>query len=196
LLPVIEYLFRRYPKVQISMHASACGDPLAGVREGRLDCAFFVDSAGGDAEHLDTQVLCSEPLVLVGGPDHPLAGRARPTDAELRGAMLIRADRARYHRQFEQAISLDAAASGPRIFDLDSVDAAKQSVAMGMSMALLPRIAVARGLARGRLSRIDWTPPFAAFTQLVRRRDSGSNAALNALVSAAVRVVRDERVAA
>ncbi|RMI40626.1 LysR family transcriptional regulator [Streptomyces triticirhizae] len=192
LLPVIEYLYRRYPKVQISMHATATEDPVAQVRDGRLDCAFFVGSIGSHSpeDGLESQVLCPEPLVLVGGAGHLLVGQERPSIEELRSSTLIRADRAEYHRHFERAIGLRAAAPRPRILELDSVDAAKRSVELGLGLALLPRIAVARDLAAGRLLPVAWTPPFSAFTQVVRRRDSASNAALNALLTAAVEVMR------
>ncbi|GAA2043391.1 MULTISPECIES: LysR family transcriptional regulator [Streptomyces] len=193
LLPVIEYLYRRYPKVQISMHTDTTGDPRALVRDGTLDCAFLVDGVGADpADDLESRVLRPEPLVLVGGPGHLLAGRDRPGNAELRVATQIRADRATYHRQFDRAIGLDPGVSRSRVFELDSVDAAKWSVATGMGMALLPYVAVARELAEGTLARIDWTPPFAPYTQVVTRRDSGSNTALKVLLAAAAEVIGEE----
>jgi DNA-binding transcriptional LysR family regulator len=194
LLPLIEYMYLRYPKVQISMHSSACGDTLAHVRDGRLDCTFFVDSIDSARDDLESKVLCPEPLVLVGGPNHLLVDRAEITHEDLRSATMIRADnRAMYHVQFERTIGLTDAAERPRTFELDSIDAAKRSVAVGIGMALLPLIAVEQELADGRLHRINWTPPFEAFTQIAWRRDGGANSALDALVSAAVQVV-DEQV--
>ncbi|HEX6355558.1 LysR family transcriptional regulator [Actinophytocola sp.] len=191
LLPLIEYLYLRYPKVQVSMRSSACGETIAKVREGRLDCAFFVDSTGG-REDLDTRVLCPEPLVLVGGPGSQLTGRATVSDGDLLHATLIRADNgANYHTRFERIIGLDVVEERPRILELDSIAAAKQSVANGLGVALLPTIAVRRELATGELCRVNWKPPFEVYTQVAWRR-TGRSAAVRALVDAATQVIEEQ----
>ncbi|MFC8845945.1 MULTISPECIES: LysR family transcriptional regulator [unclassified Micromonospora] len=192
LLPLIEYLYRRYPKVLISTRSSPAGDTLSEVRDGRLDCAFIVDPMTRH-EGLETRVLCAEPLVLVANRDHLLVNRHQVTNEDLCSAALIRADGgARYHRQFEDSIGLSGHDDRRRVFELDSIDAVKQSVTLGMGMALVPEVTVARELVDGRLRRIDWTPTFEAFTQVVWRRDGGANPALDSLVSAAVQVVREQ----
>jgi DNA-binding transcriptional LysR family regulator len=191
LLPLVEYLYLRYPDLQVSLRSSACGETIARVRDGGLDCAFFVDSAVS-RDDLETTVLCREPLVLVGGPDHLLACRTGVTDDDLLSATLVRADNgADYHRRFERIIGLGVADERPRIFELDSVTAAKRSVANGMGMALLPLVAVRRELAAGTLRRIDWEPPFTVHTQVTWRRGVRS-AAVRALVDAAAEVVEDQ----
>lgn len=191
LLPLVEYLYRRFPNLQISMRSSACGETIARVREGSLDCAFFVDSAVS-RDDLETTVLCREPLVLVGAPDHLLAGRAGVTDDDLLSATLVRADNgADYHQRFERIIGLGVVDERPRIFELDSITAAKRSVANGMGMALLPLVAVHTELAAGTLHRIDWEPPFTVYTQVTWRRGVRSTA-VRALVAAAAEVIEDQ----
>jgi len=192
LLPVVEYLYWRYPKMQLSMHTPAADNSVTDVRDGRLDCAFFIDSQR-EWEGLRAAVLCPEPLVLVGGPDHLLVGRSDVTREDLRTASLIRADSdAGYHRLYEQAVGLHDAAERPRTFELGSVDAVKRSVSLGLGMALLPAVTVRRELAERRLFPIDWTVPFEAYSQVVWRPGSGSNTGLEALVDAAIRVVREQ----
>ena len=191
LLPLVEYLYLRYPNLRISMRSSACGETIAKVREGRLDCAFFVDSTVARPD-LETTVLCREPLVLVGAPDHLLVGRAAVADDELLNATLIRADNgADYHQRFERIIGLGVVDDGPRIFELDSITAAKRSVANGLGMALLPAVAVRDELANGTLCRIDWAPPFEVYTQVAWRRGVRSTA-VRALVDAATQVIEDQ----
>lgn len=196
LLPLVEYLYRRYPNLRVSMRSSACGETIARVREGRLDCAFFVGSAPSrddlETDDLETTVLCREPLVLVGAPDHLLACRAGVTDDDLLGATLVRADNgADYHQRFERIIGLGVLDERPRILELDSITAAKHSVANGMGMALLPLVAVRTELAAGTLHRIDWEPPFTVYTQVAWRRGVRSTA-VRALVDAAAEVVEDQ----
>jgi len=192
LLPLIEYLYLRFPEVQISMRTPADGDAVGAVRDGRLDCAFIVDSVH-DRDDLDTRTLCPEPLVLVGGRDHALPGRSVVTEEDLRAATLVRADNtAEYHERFEHTLGRTDASQHSRLFELDSIEAAKRSVANGVGIALMPAVAVGRELADGDLREIEWTPPFESFTQVVWRRDHGPNSALDALVSAAVQVVREQ----
>jgi DNA-binding transcriptional LysR family regulator len=193
LLPMVEYLYRRYPKVQVSLHAGAGADAIAAVRDGRLDCAFVVGSPE-EHEGLETQVLCPEPMVLVGAPGHLLTSGGPVTDDDLRSTPIIRADtRAGYQHQFEQALRLMDGPDRPRVFDLDSIDAAKRSVALGIGMAFIPLVSVERELAEGTLAVIDWAPPFETWTQVVRRRTRTPNTALDALVAAALDVA-DEHV--
>ncbi|MBB4909175.1 LysR family transcriptional regulator [Actinophytocola algeriensis] len=191
LLPLVEYLYRRYPDLRISLRSPACGETIARVRDGGLDCAFFVDSAASHAD-LETVVLCQEPLVLVGAPDHLLVGRHRVTDDDLLGATLVRADHgADYHQGLERVVAPGAGHERPRILELDSITAAKRGVANGMGMALLPLVAVRQELAAGTLHRIDWEPPFRVYTQVTWRRGVRS-AAVRALVDAAAQVIEDQ----
>lgn len=193
LLPLVEYMYRRYPNVQISMHASDCGETVSMVRQGRLDCAFFIDVVGGDRGDMEVEVLCPEPLTLVGGPDHLLVGRPDVSDEEVRSATLIRAETgANYHDQFERLFGAANPDERARALELDSIDMAKRSVATGLGLALLPQIAVADELTTGVLHRVDWSPPFHVFTQVGWRRGTGSHAALKALLKAAVQVVKEQ----
>jgi len=192
LLPLIEYLYTRYPQIQISVHSSDHGDAISGVRDGRLDCAFFVDVRHDD-DDLNTQVLCCEPLALVVGPGHPLLRRTSVSVQDLQATTLVRCDiHAGYHARFEEMLSRSGRRRRGRILDLDSVDATKRSVAHGMGMTLLPAIAVADELANGGLCQLRWESPFQTFTQVAWRRSLIRHPALITVVTAAVKVVREQ----
>jgi DNA-binding transcriptional LysR family regulator len=192
LLPVIEHVYRRYPRMQISMHSPPAGDALSQVRAGHLQCAFFIDSAQ-DHDDLAIKILCPEPLALVCGRHHPLAVRPMVTDADLRDATLVRSDNnADYHLRFEHAVHVTGAEQRPRLFELGSIDAAKRSLANGMGVALMPTVAIEQELARGQLCRLNWIPPFTTFTQVAWRRKGSPNAALTALVATAVQAIEEQ----
>jgi DNA-binding transcriptional LysR family regulator len=192
LLPLLEYLFMRFPKVRVSMTSAPNGVAVSEVRDGRLDCAFFIDAARANSD-VETRVLCPEPLVLVAGRDHPLTRAGEVTDDDLRGTTVVRSARCGdYHARFEESLGLTEESGQRRVFELDSVDAAKRTVANGMGVILLPVVAVAQELRDGELRRIDWALPFDTFTQVAWRRERAWNTALRALVRGAQRVVREQ----
>jgi len=192
LIPILEYANLRFPNMLVSMSSSDSVDTLAAVRQGTLDCAFFVDAVDAH-EDLHTTVLCEEPLVLVGNPAHPLVGRPRVTTEDLGGVTLLRAERnASYQKQFEQTFSLAYSTVRPRVHDLDSVDTAKQSVIEGLGITLLPEVAVADELAAGVLRRISWACPLRVATQFGFSRDRSSDAMLNALLLASRQVIGEQ----
>jgi DNA-binding transcriptional LysR family regulator len=190
--PVIEHVYRRYPKVQISMHTPPADDTLSQVRAGQLHCAFFIDSMQ-DIDDLEIKILCFEPLALVCGRHHPLVMRPTVTNAELCDATLVRSDNnAAYHVRFEHAVYGAGVKQRPRLLELGSIDAAKRSVANGMGIALMPTVAIQQELATGLLCRLNWMPPFRTFTQVAWRRKTGPNTALTALVATAVQAIEDQ----
>lgn len=192
LLPLIEYMCWRYPSVQLSIHSRNTLTNLDAVRDGQLDCAFFI-GAIEPREGLETTVLCPEPLVLVSGPSHVLTQRSEITDDELSRTTVIRAENgASYHDLFEQSVGLDDADSRSPALELDSIGAAKRAVAAGLGVALLPEVSVAAELADGRLVRLPWSPSFRVYTQFGWRQDNSTNPAITALVSAAAQVVSDQ----
>jgi DNA-binding transcriptional LysR family regulator len=192
LLPLVEYMSRRYPTLRIAMRGSACDEVISSVRQGKFDCAFFVD-VPGERDGLAVRVLCPEPLALVGGPQHLLAGRRHVRDEDVRSAALVRGESgAKYHDQFEFFLGLNRGESRPRVLEFDSLDATKHSVAAGLGIALIPEIAVLDELASGKLCRIAWTPPFEVFTQVAWRSATQSRSALAALLAAAEQVVREQ----
>lgn len=193
LIPILEYANLRFPNVLISMRSADSVDAVSAVRQGALDCAFFVDSVE-DHDDLHTTVLCQEPLALVANPAHPLVGRPRVTNDDLNGSTLLRAECfASYQKRFEQVFSSAYSTVRLRVHDLDSVDTAKQSVVDGLGIALLPEVAVDEELAAGALRRVSWTCPFRVATQFGFSRDRSSDAVLNALLIASRQVI-DEQV--
>ena len=192
LFPLVEYVHWRHPDIRLSLRSRDTPGNLAAVRDGTLDCAFFTD----EVEHrdgLDVTVLCEEPLVLVTGPDHPLARRSTVTDADLRGTTLIKAESGgTYHDRLVQLLDLTGAEHRSSVLALDSVDVAKRAAASGLGVALLPSVTVRSELGAGRLHCLPWSFPFPVYTQLACRRGRTPNAALSALTAAATRVVSEQ----
>lgn len=192
LLPLVEYMCWRHPGVRIRLQTGDTAHHLDAVRDGRMECAFLIAPVEPYAG-LETAVLCPEPLALLTAPTHPLARRSTVTDDDLRDLTVIRAENgATYHERFERALGLSERGSRSAVLALDSIDAAKQAVAAGLGVALLPEVTVAAEIEEGRLRRLPWVVPFRVHTQVVWRPDAPTNAAVTALVSAAARVVSEQ----
>jgi DNA-binding transcriptional LysR family regulator len=192
LLPLIEYVYLRYPAIEITFHSSDAHESIAEVRQGRLDCAIFVDTVQNHGE-LEHRVLCPEPLCVLAAPDHELTGKPNVTTEDLRDATWVRCENGPgYHAQLEQYLGLDDHPERPRTFGLDSIDAAKRMVANGVGVSLMPSVAARQEVEDGTLRCLDWQPPFETFTQIAWRRDSVDNGVLAILIDDVTRLIEED----
>ncbi|MFI1994561.1 LysR family transcriptional regulator [Actinoplanes sp. NPDC020271] len=192
LLPLIEHIYMRYPMIEVSVQSVDSSDAISRVRDGRLDCAFFIDCPRTE-DDLVTETLCVEPLALVVGAGHPLAERDTVTVNDLQQTTLVRSENHQtYHSLFVDALGHPPHRQGRRGLNLGSIDAAKRSVANGIGMALLPAVALEPELSAGTLHRLAWDPPFDTYTQVTWRRNRTHHPAIVAVVSAAGKVIQEQ----
>ncbi|GHH45309.1 LysR family transcriptional regulator [Streptomyces candidus] len=193
LLPLIEYLYIRYPLIDFSVHLSSPQDAVAQLRSGQLDCVFLI-GAQQSHEDLEFNVLRPEPLALVAAPGRTEGDgdRGTPT-ADSFSTMLVCSD---VDAAFCDGIPLlsDVATGTPkrRTLKLNTIDAVKRIAANGIGVALLPEIAVAQEIAQGVLRKLNWQPAVQTFTQTVWRRSRIPRPALDTVLAAAEQVVREE----
>lgn len=196
LLPLIEYVYIRYPGIDFSVHLLDPQDAVAQLRSGQMDCVFLI-GAEQSHEELEFKILHPEPLVLVAAPNRAdSGGSGGATDAPAEGSvvpMLVCSD---VDAAYCDGIPLlrDVATAKPkrRTLKLNSIDAVKRIAANGIGVALLPEIAVAREIAEGVLRKLNWQPTVQTFTQAVWRRSNLPRPALDTVLSAAEKVVREE----
>lgn len=87
-LPALLKEFRtKYPKVEISIDAGATHDPLASLREGRLDVGVVSGDVTDNAFRVDD--LFHDDLLLVMASDHRLASKKSVRPQELAGENVI-----------------------------------------------------------------------------------------------------------
>lgn len=190
LVPLIEYMHLRHPGYDLSLRALD-DDPVALVRDERMDCAFFIGKrvAEDDVHQL---MLCTEQLALVAEPSHPLAAVQGVSLRGLSKQTVICASRGSgYQTAFEDALS-QAEVETSGILSLGSIDAVKRGLSDGMGVALLPQISVEQELRTGKLRRIDWQAPFQVFAQCVWRRGLDDDAVFRALLSTALQVTAEQ----
>ncbi|MEU4076639.1 LysR family transcriptional regulator [Streptomyces venezuelae] len=187
--PLLEYFHHRYPGVRLTLRPTLGDETRQALRQGTYDVGFLMEP---ETEHdgLESEVLAPEPLVLVAGPDHPLAGRTGLTAADVAGAQLVGTEPGCPYRDlFERELG----EWSPPFMEFGTIEATKRGVAGGLGVALLPRVAVASELAAGTLVELAWQAPFTLFTQLAWRRGKRLPPHVRLFVEQARRLVREQR---
>ncbi|MFE1548684.1 LysR family transcriptional regulator [Streptomyces sp. NPDC058718] len=186
--PLLEYFHHRYPKVRLTLRPTLGDATRQALRQGTYDVGFLMEP-GTEHEGLESEVLAPEPLVLVAGPGHPLAGRTGLTSADLAAAHLVGTEPGCPYRDlFEEELREWA----PPFMEFGTIEATKRGVTSGLGVALLPRVTVAQELASGTLVALDWEAPFTLFTQLAWRRGKKLPPHVRLFVEQARRLVSEQ----
>jgi LysR family cyn operon transcriptional activator len=124
---------------------------------------------------LEVRPLYEDELVLVTQPEHPFAQGASIPVARIAEAELILFDRTGSYYELTNALFRSAGVAPRSVIELDTIDAARQMVAAGLGVALLPLTAVAGDLEAGdlRAVAIDDAPPIRRRILVIRRADAG-----------------------
>ncbi|MCB0154117.1 MAG: LysR family transcriptional regulator, partial [Anaerolineae bacterium] len=166
-LPAVIREFRaRYPQVEVTLRMNH-GDALEQeLREGMLDVAFIM-AEPFQATNLLVRPLIPEPLLVLAPPNHPLATQPTVTFSDLQNESLILTENTcLYRRMFLRALRT-AGVQPTTIMEFHSVEAIKQSVMVGLGLALLPLEAVKNEIAQGKLVPLNWAGrDFAVVTQM------------------------------
>lgn len=183
-LPPLLTRFRaQFPHVQVLFQPIPGADLQRSVSEGVVDVAFTLD-APLQAADLVIEPLVREPLLIVAPLDHHLVGEARVEPGDLRGEPVILVEGCAYRAWFQR--TLNAAGVHPSLnLALNSVEAIKQCVMVGMGITILPAVTVSAELVGGRLAVLNWTEEFAAVTQMFWHKDKWLSPALRSFLDMA-----------
>lgn len=186
--PLLEYFHHRYPRVRLSLRTTIGDETRQALRQGTYDVGFLMEE---ETEHpgLETVVLATEPLVLVGAPGHPLAGRPLTTADLLTQPLLATEPGCAYRDLFERELTSHAPVD---FMEFGTIEATKRAAAAGLGIALLPGITVAAELDAKTLLRLDWQPPFTLRTQLAWRAGKRLPAHARLFVEQARRLVAEQ----
>ncbi|MBB4658299.1 hydrogen peroxide-inducible genes activator [Parvularcula dongshanensis] len=144
LMPLLD---ETYPDLRLFLREELTDTLVAGLRSGRHDMAVLALPI--EDEGLDTLIFAEDPFVFVCRPDHPLAGQASVSSAEIGRENLLLLEDGHCLR--------DHALSACKLQDRQTADAfgatslftLAQMVRSGLGSTLLPRLAVEQGLAEG-----------------------------------------------
>jgi DNA-binding transcriptional LysR family regulator len=163
---------RLYPETNLHIKVGGSSDVLQMVvdEEVQLGLARFMQHPDVDALH-----LYDEEAVLVVHPDHPFAKTGVAAMFAVAQEPLILydpGDPGSSYFQFINRVCRDAGVTPKVEMNLDSVEAAKTMVQLGLGISFLPRSGVRRELESGTLTLIDVAevPPVLLPTYVLLRR--------------------------
>jgi DNA-binding transcriptional LysR family regulator len=119
-------------------------------------------------------------LVVVVPPGHRLAGGAGIRLEDLDTEPLILFDRTSSYHELTNALFREAGVLPSTVMELDNIESAKQMVAHGLGVALLPNIAITGEVAAGTLAEVPVVGRGPVHRQIVaiRRHDGAGTAAV------------------
>jgi DNA-binding transcriptional LysR family regulator len=181
--PLLTHFRKQFPHVQVLFQPTPVSDLQRSVSEGVVDVAFTLD-APLQAADLIIEPLVREPLLVVAPLDHHLVGATKVEPADLRGEPVILVGGCSYRAWFQR--TLNAASVYPSInLAMNSVEAIKQCVMVGMGITILPAVTVSAELAEGKLAALNWTEEFVAVTQMLWHKDKWLSPALGTFLEGA-----------
>lgn len=171
----------RFPKIHLDVSSCAFYSLEHELAIGTVDLAFLLTdtiSAAG----LDFELLKVEPLNLVASPHHPLVKQERVTYEDLEGETLLlpKAD-CGYRMIFEKTMTEKRVAPSSLI-ELNTIDAIKKIVMMGMGVTIIPTISIEDELAQNKLVPLAWEEDLETGVLMIWHKDKWFSKALTAFM--------------
>lgn len=172
----------RYPRVRLIIRQGTPADFHQWLRSNQADLAFSLDEAVREKD-MTVKVLCEEPMVMVGSPDHPLTRRGSMELADIARESFIFAEQNCSYRSAIEKKLADLEIKPASSYEFDSIEAIKQFVQSGLGIALLPGAAVKKELASGSMADLHLVGDgIQMYTQVIHHKDKWISPALGALL--------------
>lgn len=167
--PLLARFLRDHPGLEHGLRVGNGEQVQRWLLDGEVGLAVLAGRP--DAPQLVVQPMFSDRLVLIGPPDHPLAGRST-SPGELAGERFLMRERGSATRLLQEAELERWGMDGVTTADMWGPETLKQSVGAGLGVSLISEHAVTRDLAHGVLTIIDVEPaPTARPVVVAHRRD-------------------------
>ena len=183
-LPQILIRYRKlYPKVELTFLPYWDVSLIQSIESGKMDLAVWMKD---EVSHpsLKSLRLRSESVLFVADRAHPLSRAKKVQPQDLNGQTLLLTEAGcAYRKKLDQFMAVMNIRPG-HLTEFSSVEAIKRCASLGMGIALLPEIVVAREIARKQLVPISWSGPCMDIaTHAVWHKDKWISRAQEALVS-------------
>jgi DNA-binding transcriptional LysR family regulator len=182
-LPPLFQKFRQaYPQVRLNFRPLPFSKMRQSVADGEIDVSFQLEESLV-ASGLMVEVLIKEPLLLLAPPLHCLTSLTRVTLVDLVGETLLLTEAGcSYRNTFERTLGKENIQLSS-VVELESVEAIKQCVMVGMGLTVLPAVAVEKEVAQGLLVPLAWNDPdFYVLAYMVWHKERWLSAPLQAFL--------------
>ncbi|MFC5704366.1 LysR family transcriptional regulator [Cohnella faecalis] len=182
-LPQVFHRFRQtYPQVCLQALPLSETQILHQVKSGDLDLGIVLDRPIKD-DDVEAIILREEPLVLVSAPDHPLCGAHHLEVSQLVGQSYVATENGCTYRAAFEGLLGRHGVSYHIHHEFGSLEAIKQCVSYGLGIGLLPRIALERELAEGRLVSLPFRhAEMTVYSQVIHHKKKWFDPAIRHLV--------------
>jgi DNA-binding transcriptional LysR family regulator len=172
---------RRFPRMHLDISSCAFHALEHELSIGTVDLAFLLTESIS-AVDLDVELLKVEPLSLVTAPEHPLATQGKATYADLHGATLLlpKAD-CGYRMTFERTL-VEKNVTPAALIELNTIDAIKKIVMLGMGVTIMPTISIGDELAQSKLVSLAWEEDLETGVLMIWHKDKWFSEALTAFM--------------
>ena len=167
--PLLELFHHRYPLLHLVLRPSLCAETCHALRQGMFELGFLME-AETRQPGVQTEVLGSEPLVVVAASGHPLTLAEKVTVEDLRSVPVLSPEAGCAYRELFEAELNEGSGEPVPFLEFGTIEAIKRGVAAGLGVSLLPTVTVADAIGAGELAVVPWSPPFEVFTQIAWRR--------------------------
>jgi DNA-binding transcriptional LysR family regulator len=172
-----------YPQIQVRLTIGNTEQAAAAVESGAAEVGFVEGAV--ESENFVVTPIARDQLIVVTAPDHPWAGRARLTPADLReGDWVLREPGSGTRSVFENAVSelgLDPRALRIQL-ELPSNEAVRAAVEAGLGATAISASVAAPSIEAGLLQQVNFRLPERQFYAL-RHRDRYRSRAAEALLT-------------
>ncbi len=183
----LERFTSAHPRVSISVRTGHSKEILEMVLREEVQIGLARSLGHPEIESLP---LYEEDLVLVAYPQHRFARAGSVSLNELAREQLVLFDRASSSYELTKSLFQHSDVQEPRMMELDNIEAAKRMVEHRLGVAFMPRQAVVRAVAAGRLCMVEVSdaPKLQRSIVALRRKDVPPTGAVTAFLDLANRM--------
>lgn len=186
---VLRAFRRRFPMVELSFLPHIGDSYVEELETSKVD--LVIDMCDAQPNHAFRHFrLRTERIFLFGDLSHPLTSRrvVKPVDLAAQTLLLTEAG-CGYRAKLDRALALASVRPG-NITEFSSVEAIKQCVRVGMGLALLPAIVIARELRQRQFKALRWAgSSLDITTRVLWHKDRWVSPAMSAFLE----LVKDQR---
>ncbi len=186
---ILQRFHARYPNVGFDINSCAFHSLEHELKSGVTDVAFLL-AESINAKDLTSEVLGVLPLVVVAKAGHPLAGQSSMAIEDLKGEVIILPKHDCSYRMVFEQILTEKRVRIASVIEMNTIEAIKQCVMMGIGVTITPEITVNEEILRKKLVVLPWSEEMLETAILmIRHKDKWISPTLSAFMQDAREII-------